>query len=374
MAKTFLWKIGLFLFPFALMLAVPVAVFVRAGEFVPVRVVVERQATQPLLYGPAYSNATKVLKLEAVRRRDPETIALGSSRVFQFRAAFFAAPERFYNAGGTVGCMGELARFLAHLPADAQLKVVIIGLDQWWFNSAFDSRLRSEPEAEYTTDIEPLNLVQQHWHTVWRDLFQGKLGVRDFLARRAYPWVGLNALVRRSGFMPDGSYYGKHLNGQPGADDPEFELRDTLAQVARATERYAWQEQASGVALEELHRLLAAAHDRGLTIVGFLPPFAPTVATLLAHSGHYGYMHQLPAQLRPLFASFGYALFDFTDVAPLGATDQEFYDGVHGSDKTYLRMMVVMANQSQDLAARVDASVLRRRLDETTTNYVAAPE
>jgi hypothetical protein len=369
--KTFAGKTALFLLPFSLLLGVPIAVLICARELVPVRGIVEQQAREATLYGVAYSYPIKFFKLLGVTRFNPKTLMLGSSRVMQFRSVFFSEPDAFYNAGGAAVLTAELGRFVSRVSADSRLTLLIVGLDQWWFNPDLDGQRSVHLDAEYTTDNEPFNVIQRHWFTVWKDVFLGKITASILFARPPYPWAGLLALAHHSGFMRDGSFYdGGIVNGHPAPGDPEFESRETLARLAQASDLYRWQTRISPYAVEEVGRFLDYCSARNLVVVGFLPPFAPRVARRLFESRHYPYIFELSRVLAPLFEAHGQALFDFTDGAALGATDAEFIDGVHGSDKVALRMLIAMASGEPRLAARVNVAALRQRLEETTTNYV----
>jgi hypothetical protein len=369
MVRTFLLKIGTYTLPFALMLAVPVAVLMRSGELVPLRAVVERQQRESLLYGPAYSSPFKSYKVAATRRHDPETLILGSSRVMQFRSAFFVPPERVYNAGGSVSATGELRRFVSRLPASSRRSVLVVGLDQWWFNPLLHAA--DIPDAEYTLETEPFNLIQQQWQTVWGDVWRGKIKVASLLSVPAYPCVGMNALANRNGFLSDGSYYsGSFVAGRMDPDGPETHFAVSFANIEGSTYVYRRAETVSLPDVDELKRFIEQCKNQGLFVVGLLPPFAPQVARRLTDDDGYAYLSALPSTLRTIFDKYGYPFFDFTDAAALGASDTEFIDGLHGSDKVSLRMLVAMARNEPRLAARVDIATLKRRLDETTTNYV----
>lgn len=65
----------------------------------------------------------------------------------------------------------------------------------------------------------------------------------------------------------------------------------------------------------------------------------------------YSYLTQICDSLHPLFEKHHYPLFDFSDGGAIGSRDAEFIDGFHGSDKTYLRMMVEMARKNRSVAA-----------------------
>src|SRR5689334_22580555 len=115
----FAGKAALFLLPYAIPIALAQGVLLRLGEVAPTRWVVDRQARgAPFLFLPAYSDHTYALKREAVARFRPHVVALGGSRVNQWRSAMFR-PDTFYNAGNAVYGIAHYRRFVEELPDDA---------------------------------------------------------------------------------------------------------------------------------------------------------------------------------------------------------------------------------------------------------------
>jgi hypothetical protein len=55
-------------------------------------------------------------------------------------------------------------------------------------------------------------------------------------------------------------------------------------------------------------------------------------------------MKKLFSTLKPLFDRKGYTLIDASDMANLGASDKEALDGFHGSEKSYLRLILKLAS------------------------------
>src|SRR5947207_5712897 len=106
----------------------------RVGEIVPTRAIVERQAAgDPFLYLAAFSDHTYALKRDSVRRQRPRIVALGGSRVNQWRSAMFR-PYTFYNAGNAVYGIASYRRFLEELPDDAVPAVLIFSVDFYNFD------------------------------------------------------------------------------------------------------------------------------------------------------------------------------------------------------------------------------------------------
>ena len=97
-------RLSLFLIPLLVIFTPPIIVLVRCGELeaIDVRFVVKMQHAKDslVLYGPAYSDCTKLYKLEGAKAAKAGVLVLGTSRSMQFRSAMFSSNVRFYNAGG----------------------------------------------------------------------------------------------------------------------------------------------------------------------------------------------------------------------------------------------------------------------------------
>ncbi|MEM7391341.1 MAG: hypothetical protein AAF492_03250, partial [Verrucomicrobiota bacterium] len=136
--KPFAFKLVLFAFPWLLLIGGIGLVFFAAEETVsPDRAIQKQTADRSIIYGPAYSNPNPSYKFKAAVARKPEVLALGTSRVMQFRSWLFTQkPDAFYNAGGAVTKLPDIQQFLALIEPDP--KVILLGLDHYFFNPAWD--------------------------------------------------------------------------------------------------------------------------------------------------------------------------------------------------------------------------------------------
>ena len=368
----FALKLAAFLLPFAALFAAPMMVLALGGELSSVAGVVTRQMRgTPLLYGEAYSNPVKRFKLLAIQRRRPDVLVLGSSRVMQFRADSFLDPSVVYNGGGSIATVWDFRHVLDRLDPTHPPKVLILGLDQWFFNPNWAER----PDLgvhEFEAEDTPLNVIQRNWRAVYQELAAGKISLGRLLA--GGPCVGLNAMMQNNGFRNDGSYlYGRVIAepDRPDHWDPGFQ--DTFVRIERGERRFEWSDRVDGPAVAELDRALDAAARKGIHVVGVLPPFAPSVLARLRASGRYPYLAKLLPALRPAFEARGFEVVDLTDAGPLGVTDAEFIDGFHGSDKTYLRVTLRLSSVAPSLGRLVDRGELERRLRGATRFEVPPP-
>jgi len=138
-------------------------------------------------------------------------LAVGSSRVLQFRREMFVCP--FGNAGYSILTTSDFSTFLSLLPADRRPQTLLIALDQWMFNSAWiaangntsTDRWTQNPSHDLRTGLRLLP-------DVLADVARRRIEISPLLQHRPdAPW-GLNAWQNAKGFRPDGSFaYGRQV-------------------------------------------------------------------------------------------------------------------------------------------------------------------
>lgn len=362
----FLVKLALFAAPILMYLALTAAIPLYAGEFAAVEDVAARQsAGEPILYGPAYRDNYYVFKLASTIRRRPDVLVLGSSRSMQFRAGLVARNERFYNAGGAAQSIFEARRFITDLPDGALPRLLLVGLDQPWFNSRTEanglSRIQHQIEAERGAAA---NRAMNTSRFFFWDLCQGKIPLRQLLRRQDPLYgrtaVGIAAAVRGAGFREDGSYqYGTVLNPEPvdrRLAEGYQRLRDDAGHLTHG-DAVAQQN------LDEVDALLTLSRARGMDVVGFAPPYAPGIYRAMAEDGRHTYLARSAASLAAVFARRGFRFFDFTDAAAAaGAADDDMIDDVHPSEFVCLKMYLTMLESLPGVLGRYsDSGFLRER-------------
>lgn len=343
--RKFVLKLVLFLLPFALVLGFPVAVLIVSGELTSVsRVITAQEAEDQLVVGFAYSNATSFYKLQSTLQRKPAVLALGTSRVMQFRDFFFKAPRDFYNAGGGVDRLEDFRVFVDHLSSTP--KLLIIGLDQYFFNDNWQGFLVRDYNALLASENrDDLGIVTGNWMEVYQDYLAGKFNFRA-LVRRPSTRIGLSAAARGAGFRSDGSYsYGVRTS-----ENENTRFREAFERIEKGSQRFQYGGSVSKRALVELALLLKQCAQKDIRVVAFLPPYAHVVWRAMRSKGDdFKYLNEIAREVTPLFDHYGFRFFDFSDLATVGASDVEAVDGLHGSESAYLRMFLKMADDGQGL-------------------------
>ncbi|NWF70107.1 MAG: hypothetical protein HXY40_13565 [Chloroflexi bacterium] len=367
MRNLFWGKLALFTLPFALVFTAFTGILIYSGESMPLAwVVALQQGEGPVLYRPRYGNRDLTFKLLSTEARRPQILALGSSRVLQMRANYFVDRRVFYNAGGPAWALGRVDTFLRALPAAALPRVLLLGLDQPWFNPDFEA----EDFAAEVSDFEEIFLVNR---SVFQDMLAG-IRPPDFaqlVARREAGFgglaLGMRAISDGHGFRNDGSeQYGDFLVA--GFLSPQGERARHLEWLRAGERMYVAGASVSEGAAQQLAGLLTYCQEHGVTVVGFFPPLAPTLYAEMRAGGQHTYVGAASERLSALFGQFGYAFFDFSDGAAFGS-DGDFFDGWHASERIYLQLYIAMAQAVPDLAAYSDVAALQQAVMATTDTF-----
>ena len=337
----------------------------KTGEFEAVIVNAERQRNEAgSLLGMGYNEQTPVYKLLNANHYRRQIIALGTSRVMQFEEEFFNK-DVFYNCGGGAnGNYDEYLNFMKNLKYKPE--VIILGLDSWVFNDAWNKNL---PVYDYfqelrETQSDPLRLLVP----IIRDWFQGKWTV---VSLDAYPNnIGFNGRVKDKGFRLDGShYYGDHYRHPELQQDYKFV--NTLHRIETGTMRFEWGEHIDSETVRLLDDLLKYCKEQGIFVIGFIPPFAPSIYKTMVNSGNYGYLAEIAQACQEIFQHYGFDFFDYQDGAVLGFPDDYYVDGFHGSEVVYGQMVKDMAGgKSTILAQYADTEQLERLLKHPYSGLV----
>lgn len=366
----FVIKLLLFILPFALVYGTLGGFIVYTGEAMPLRMVVAHQSGEaPVLYRPRYGNRDFEFKLLSVETRQPEVIALGSSRVLQFRSMFFnRRSDAFYNAGAPAWTLDEVDHFLQELDTSAAPRILILGLDHPWFNDAFVS----DPLPPSRTDLQQLTETTA---AVVQDTILGEEQVDVArMLRRTEPGHGTLALGWRAirdghGFRNDGSeQYGDFLVAK--FLSPELERSRHMAWMQEGQEMYVRGDHVSETRLRQLEAILQRCKERGIYVIGFSPMFMPTLYDALSAGGQHGYMQEMVTRLSAMFERYDYAYFDFSNGAWVGAQDSDFFDGWHGSEMVTLFMYLRMVEALPAVLGEYsDTNALYAKISQITSTF-----
>lgn len=328
-------------------LLVPLYIILASKETLSLGEVIRKQKQDSsVLVGCSLTYIDPYLKAEKSRMLQPDILVLGTSRTMQFRRSFFNPAFSFYNAGGGVAHIHEFLPFLKY--TEVKPKVLIIALDQYFFNPHWETL--TIPPCSYEYNNSATTILLQNLFQLYRKIGTGKI---DWSRLHDSKNIGLLAKIEGDGFRDDGSYFYNQLIKKP-FKSPDYCFKDTYHRIEEGRSRFEYGEVVNGEFVEILGELLAYCYQNSIQVVAYLPPYAPAVWKYMTQSEEYKekyhYLTQIYDSLRPLFEKYHYVLFDFSDGGLVGSRDAEFIDGFHGSEKTYLRMMVEMKRKEETIS------------------------
>lgn len=317
------------------------------------------KSTTPCLVGTKYTNPYPFEKLLMVADLKPEILILGTSRVMQFRHQFFKN-KSFYNAGGGIKSLPEIKRFLNDKRIqNYSPKILILGLDQNFFNYNWD-KVEGEPldfDEKQNIDYSSMRyLISQILPGILRDIYNRKVNYASFFEKTINDGInriGYTAHWDQSGFLNDGSYhYGVALRDQMKSTYYDYKFKQTYERINNSSDGFEYGTEINANALKLLDEILTLCKKRGIEVIGFLPPYADEILNyMLQFNENYEYIRKLPGELISIFAKHKFTFLDATSNSSLGSALSEVTDGYHGSEKSYVRLLMKLIKTNKTLEA-----------------------
>lgn len=371
--KKFLPRFIRFVFPYSVLTVFTVIVFYKSGEIFWFNKTLQAQTIdrRNLICGTAYSNLPRYFKWAAIDNCKPKVIALGSSRVLQFRSEFFNDSISFYTTGGVFNRIVQLRAFLETIPENDLPKAIILGLDQWWFSARYDSvtKITDHLVSNSYSWFDNWSGLKNGWQKFYFDWWSGKIEWKKLWIENCsgIDWIGISARMESSGNRKDGSRaYGSALAG--GTINSRIETAALRARVDEGL--FKWTTQPDKNAVKELRLLLRFCTRHKITVTGFLPPMHGRILSeLKKNQQRYANFFQLYNSLYPVFREYGFYVYDCTIPQDYGSNDSEMIDAVHGSEKSFLKLYLRLLRGDGYLNQYSDSVYLRTRLDSAKGNF-----
>ena len=375
--RSFAMRLLIFCAPLVLFVGGIELLLWRVGESWPLNRVIRFQETNTHSFFArgALDQGTFRYKYLQILRRHPEILVLGSSRMMQFRAEMFGqqAPT-FYNGGGIIHSVEDLHTFLDRLPVEATPKIVLLGVDFWWLNpnekkesiDSFAAGVEVEGTYSWQGHANALAGYVRHPDSL-RELFAHSFG-RKF-DRNA---IGLQAVLHRQGFRPDGS---KRFEVKVPATPEEWRHRlpgrETVNKdILGENFPFAFTEGASPALLEQLRSTLLKFKARGVFIIGYNPPVANEWAqVVLASPRHKEFWKQYHEKVPELFRSLQFPFVDVITPQQFGLDDRYMRDWYHAHDTFDMYLLRRLCEEPQIHALFSDVpAVAQKVLSSPRTN------
>jgi hypothetical protein len=280
------------------------------------------------LWGLAYTYYDKQYKFHMANNVvKPDVLALGSSRIMLIKSEEVNDTFSFYNAGAAVQNVFELNEFITQLSYSP--KILIVGIDQFWFNSSYTSQKMTFKKGVY--DWPEKYTIGSFFNVSGRilyDVLNGKIHVGALANNKN---IGLRSRIFNEGFSRDGSYAYNKINSHPATNE-DYNFKQSLGQIKNGTDQYAYGNNVNHGNFQTIDTLLSNCERKGITVIAYLPPFAPRIYSAMVNSGKYGYLPKVYDLLVPIFSKHSNCfLFNYTNPKLLKYSDRYYIDCHHPS-------------------------------------------
>jgi hypothetical protein len=298
--------------------------------------IVKRQIQNNSIYGTALNQNTFKYKLELLKQTKPVVVAIGSSRVMQFRKESFSVP--FVNAGGAMNHLNEGLLFIEEMLTIYKPKYILIGLDFWWFNdnyvqpSIFSYHNNSGDIMDFKKIIKPYYFILKE-KTSFNNLKY--IYNNNFIENplTAYDSLGFMAIKTSDGFRSDGSkLYAKTIFGIKESDDENF--RDTLSRISKGNRRFQFNSDISRERVILFEKILKTILENNIKPIIIVPPVSNIVYQHM-NNEKYEFINKLNQYLNKLKV----VSYNYHNPELISINDCEFIDGFHGGDIFYQRIL-----------------------------------
>jgi hypothetical protein len=345
----FLTRLIFFLIPVIFFFLIPSFFLITSGENLRSIQEITSDRKKEYVVGYKFNESNyKYIKWKSINNSDPlDVLALGSSRVLQFRDSMFTG--KFYNGGFTIQTISDFEQFLKGLNIGKLPKIIVIGLDQWMFNSAWDSsEIKHSPEywSKSFNFFPTVNTIKN----VWIEIINKNLPIKR-TGNKNIINIGLGAFIDKAGIRNDGSYsYGNYTNSILKNDTISSDFfNNIIKRIIEGNNRFEYGEYFNKRAIKSFIELLVFCQTNNVYVVSFLPPFADTVAQKMSQSGKYEYIVELNQALECLKKHYKFEFYNFGTMNLCNSSDLEAIDGFHGSEVTYTRLLLKMLKENSSL-------------------------
>lgn len=351
--KKYIFMFLLFLCLFTLPILINFIILKNSGEYISIEEVFNEQSKdETILYGSALLDTYKDLKLYMITQKKPKIIALGSSRVLQFRQSFFS--KNFFNMGSMVSDINEALNVTDFILQHSRPKVVIFGVDFWWFNEKV-KKLNYELQSnnKLTFSLNKYGYEPAHLLLPFQWLKDKKISLEQYanlLLFNTSDDVGITGKLRKTGFAGDGSYYYTHIvtNSAPQWQDKHF--YQELERVRNSESYFEDCPYISKVHYSKFIELVDRYKKNDIKLILFLPPLAFSLNNEMKKHNF-----NCIASLKKRLAKDHIPIYDFTEAEKhIKTSNCEFVDGFHGGDVLYAKILKYLNSKENILTAYVN--------------------
>jgi hypothetical protein len=309
----------------------------QADELTGIDAVAAAQSDEDVLYGTGVHANDVEHRLALIDRRKPDVVALGSSRMEQFRQPFFEAP--FVCLCTVMGAIEDARPLILEMLKRHKPKTVIFGLDYWWFTTLPQGRNVHAVRADANAPTLQKIMAPLLW------LADGRMAAGDAIdiLRDGHPvttlpgfrLMGLAARVQGRGTRFDGSALHGELLFTDGPSKPSQDIALTLERIRDGHPLYPHAVGIDPARIALLEEAEALLRDNGVAVVTILPPMLGAAVDAMAARPDFAYLDEIRGALQRL----DFPVHDFHDARPAGSSDCEFIDDRHAGDVANMRLL-----------------------------------
>jgi hypothetical protein len=376
--KKFLTLIIFFSAPLLITFLLPFLILYHSKEnFVDIDNFILNNSNKEYLVGYLYNEKNySYLKFQSICERDKvDVLALGSSRVLQFREEMFIKP--FFNAGYTIGRVSDFSVFLSKIPDSKLPKYLLLGLDQWMFNKTWNKINKPKLTLDWSRNSS-MSIESGFNATIkfYKDIVKGKIDLTHLFQERPNDnseLIGLNAILNHTGFRNDGSmYYGKQIERLLKSDSVNYDFiyKESFDRIKKGNNRFEYGEEIDSKAISDLDSFLSYCNAKGIKVIGIIQPYSDKVFTEMIISKNYKYIDKLSSHINPVFNKYNYEIYSYNSTKKCDSSDTEMIDGFHGGEVVYLRMILDILSQNSELNSVCDLKRLNDDLLKRKNRYL----
>ena len=262
-----------------------------------------------ILFNPKQKQSIIDFKLNQEKK---EISIIGTSRTAGFEKNMFSN-KSVYNYSMIVNSIHDIKNLTNDLHTNKG-DTIIVGLDQWNFNKSYLGRY--------------VNAYKTNMLNIPYNLMDKKKKINSYFL------IGEKSIDNFSGFRNDGSYfYGKRFI-VPKEELVDYNFINTYDRIQNGNRRFEYGSKVDLKQIEILEELLVYSKKNEIILIGFFPPFAPSVNKMMNHPKYdYSYIKESSKLITDLFDKYGFKFKNFTNI---DFYDDSFYlDGFHCNRNVY---------------------------------------
>lgn len=303
------------------------------------------------------------LKTRIYNTIKPSVVAMGSSRVLQFREQFFKKP--FYNLGYTIGSIPDIKNVLTLINRDYVPDVLIFGIDFWWFSKEYT------PTPHIKDKISPVKKALKYIFKPYVLYAKGQCDFNDFLNSFSSPLAS-----DHDGTIHDGSFIYYNIVTSNTSSDAHF--FSTKKRINSQSSPFFTSKELSQEHVQEFISLVNDIKKLAKNVFFIIPPLSQEIYNdLKTHSQQYPHLFMLEEAL----TNEGVHVINYTDPSSIESFDCEMIDGFHGGEITYARILLDLAQKNEILLNFINEEYLKNSIHNfrgsamiPNQNYVHKPE